>query len=638
MITIDDGDVQSIAQALDCAFDHLHVQFLKATTGSDVHACPGSGKTTLLVAKLALLARKWPWHDRGVLVLSHTNVARREIEHRLAKEPAAAKLLGYPHFIGTIQGFVDRFLALPYMRDVGLDGVPVDDPRVDDEAFAERAARLFFTGAGWKEYPQARSWLKNRYQHDAGLGVVRSLFYRGSDLALCATPSSGVPNLTSATAVQLRALKDRVSAEGVFRYADMFGFAAASLSARPFVRDALRRRFPWVFVDEMQDTSKEQEVLLDDLFGVASHAFTKIGDQNQAIFAESEPEAEQHGLKWVQGIDLPRSQRLAPKLARLVTPLAIIHPLTLQGNPKRTDRAHTIFLFNDQSIGDVLPAFGNLILKEWNECLPNNFIAKAVGFRRRPPEKAVIPASLVDYWADFDARPAEKPPLTTLLNAVRYARRLVEADGEFFAAHRVAYAALARLAEIHERDRVTRRTLAERCTEGRLDEASLKSGIARLLREDCISDASAWAKAVKPVGDLLVSGKPSGEVLTYLAWNESSPTSKSTTRSHIFVHRTSSANVSIEVATIHAVKGETHDATLVVETLFFEHDVALAIPFLIGKGRTKRTGRLVEHLKRLFVGATRPKELLCFALHEGHMDAAHEALLTSVGWNIQRVG
>src|SRR5438309_2029868 len=46
----------------------------------DVAACPGSGKTTLLVAKLAMLASNWKHSTRGLCVLSHTNVARSEIE------------------------------------------------------------------------------------------------------------------------------------------------------------------------------------------------------------------------------------------------------------------------------------------------------------------------------------------------------------------------------------------------------------------------------------------------------------------------------------------------------------------------------------------------------------------------------
>ena len=48
-----------------------------------VQACPGSGKTTTLVAKLAILADRIPNDGRGICVLSHTNVAREEIEKKL---------------------------------------------------------------------------------------------------------------------------------------------------------------------------------------------------------------------------------------------------------------------------------------------------------------------------------------------------------------------------------------------------------------------------------------------------------------------------------------------------------------------------------------------------------------------------
>lgn len=63
----------------------------------DFNAVPGSGKTSLLAAKLLLLARKWPHARRGICVLSHTNVARNEIAHRLAGTVEGSQLLNYPH-------------------------------------------------------------------------------------------------------------------------------------------------------------------------------------------------------------------------------------------------------------------------------------------------------------------------------------------------------------------------------------------------------------------------------------------------------------------------------------------------------------------------------------------------------------
>lgn len=631
MITVDDADVLSLAAVLNCTFEKPHVDFLKAISSCNLHACPGSGKTTLLVAKLAILARKWPWRDRGILVLSHTNVARREVEQRLQKEPSAARLLSYPHFIGTIQGFVDRFLALPFLRWRGEEA-----PRIDDDLFALRATSLFYSGLGWKAFGTARGYLSRRHQE--GRPIVASLHYSGAQLDVAAEEGD-LPGPNTATTKQLLDLKRRVSAEGIFRYADMFAFAAASLKAHPFLRGALRGRFPWVFVDEMQDTSNEQETLLNDIFSGAGIVFNKIGDKNQAIFSEAVDQGAQHELAWANSIDLPQSKRLAPKLAELVSPLAVVHPLRLQGNSKRKDRAHTIFLFDDATISDVLPAFGTLILKEWGGSLPKNFVAKAVGFRRRPHEKPSIPGSLVDYWSEFEARPIEaRQPHASLLSAVLHARRLAFANGEFLGAHRLVFNSLARLMELHEGARVTPQALRDRCKSPNLDERLLTGAIAALLRTDCVSSAGVWAMTVKEACAFLAPGMRTPEVDRYVAWEDESTASKTMTRAtHVFVHRKDHMTVAIEVATIHAVKGETHDATLVLETLFHEHDVQLAVPVLLGKRAPLTKARLVGHMKRLFVASTRPKELLCVALHRTHATEKQLGALRDLGWSIDLI-
>src|ERR1700726_409373 len=87
--------------------DDPRLEALKSQEVMDVEACPGSGKTTLLVAKLGVLSRGWKDLTRGVCVLSHTNVARREIEAGLGSTPEGQRIMGYPHFVGTIHNFIN---------------------------------------------------------------------------------------------------------------------------------------------------------------------------------------------------------------------------------------------------------------------------------------------------------------------------------------------------------------------------------------------------------------------------------------------------------------------------------------------------------------------------------------------------
>ena len=79
----------------------------------DLLAVPGSGKTTALQAKLYCLSKLRPRSATdGILVLSHTNAAVDEIKKKLSK--ACPNLFEYSNFVGTIQDFVDSYLAIPY--------------------------------------------------------------------------------------------------------------------------------------------------------------------------------------------------------------------------------------------------------------------------------------------------------------------------------------------------------------------------------------------------------------------------------------------------------------------------------------------------------------------------------------------
>ncbi|WP_304350297.1 UvrD-helicase domain-containing protein, partial [Comamonas testosteroni] len=262
------AELKSLAPGLD--FTDAERQAVLLATGTwDINAAPGSGKTTVLAAKLLLHARKWPYDQRGICVLSHTTVARDEIQKRLAATPDGARLLAYPHFIGTIHSFVDRFLALPALRS---SGITVDV--IDDDVFAQKAIALAIKNTSvW-------GWAKNNVGVKPMIG---GLVYRGPNLELD-SENGTLPKESAKTYPVLANVKAELSTAGVFRFADMFAFAEYLLAKCPDVKDHLSRRFPMVYIDEMQDTSIEQEALLDKLFN-ASVLVQRFGDVNQRILS-----------------------------------------------------------------------------------------------------------------------------------------------------------------------------------------------------------------------------------------------------------------------------------------------------------------------------------------------------------------
>jgi DNA helicase-2/ATP-dependent DNA helicase PcrA len=85
--------------------------------------------------------------------------------------------------------------------------------------------------------------------------------------------------------------------------------------------------------------------------------------------------------------------------------------------------------------------------------------------------------------------------------------------------------------------------------------------------------------------------------------------------------------IQVEIGTIHSVKGETHIATLYLETSYqgnHESERILeqmkGIPYLPPK--KKKDIYMKETLKMAYVGMSRPRYLLCFAIQKNRFDEA----------------
>lgn len=141
---ISNQNIQTVEKLLlphGAHFSEDAIKVIRCWHSTDVAACPGSGKTTVLLAKLKLLADKMPLEKgAGICVLSHTNVAVNEIKNRLSD--SADRLLAYPKYIGTIQSFIDRFVTMPYLRNISRQNIQV----VDSLTYAQYMLRFLYKG------------------------------------------------------------------------------------------------------------------------------------------------------------------------------------------------------------------------------------------------------------------------------------------------------------------------------------------------------------------------------------------------------------------------------------------------------------------------------------------------------------
>jgi DNA helicase-2/ATP-dependent DNA helicase PcrA len=115
---------------------------------------------------------------------------------------------------------------------------------------------------------------------------------------------------------------------------------------------------------------------------------------------------------------------------------------------------------------------------------------------------------------------------------------------------------------------------------------------------------------------------------------------------------TSDNSIKLDIGTVHSAKGQTHCATMYVETSYFDYETNKLIVVskkatktkpveylpnpLLGQEhayRQQKDSRAKEALKMMYVGFSRPTHLLCFAcLKENVGDQI--ASYKSVGWEV----
>lgn len=108
------------------------------------------------------------------------------------------------------------------------------------------------------------------------------------------------------------------------------------------------------------------------------------------------------------------------------------------------------------------------------------------------------------------------------------------------------------------------------------------------------------------------------------------------TNKNKFNYSNSGITFDIDVSTIHKVKGETHTATLVLETFNRTYDLKQLLSLL--KGKTIKNSTMVDSKKKLlYVAMSRPTHLLCLAINKEHVNETDKIELESYGFIINEI-
>ena len=603
------------------------LQFLRDVSSHDLQAAPGCGKTTLIGLKLCLMASGWKSDVAGVCVLSHTNVAKDQIIELLRKDAHGRRFLAYPHFIGTIQGFVDTYLAKPALLSQG------NDVRAIDDMFYALATRRELRNNTYKEL---RTLCSAGSRRTDIAPIVQTAHYVWEDDSLKIygihnnkrTPFPFGPGARSTQ--QYVALKNSVSNNGIYMYADMYAIARQHLHANPQLNAALRMRFPFMLIDEMQDTSLDQEAFVNGIFNGRDCVVQRVGDVNQRIYSDhggGEPDPAQ--FPKIDHSVLPRSMRFGSPIASAASPLTMSSPQVIVGNDRREANMPRLLLFEQDSIDKVLPRFAEEVVS----VVPTDEIAlypvKAVGAKRSGNANQ-FPKRIQCYWPDFNPEPSKAKRSNTFIESVTAVQIkqslswkersdvLLDACCELLIHWNITINGL----------RPTPSRLRAKLTE--MDHShflNVRTSILKLNNVD-LQDEGIWDDAMVGLCDSLklaldLPDRPALAV-KYCEYGEMPPPTNAAIakceKANIVVN---GETVSIDIATIHAVKGETHSATILLECFHEVYDLKEVLPIMVNRhdvNRVRNTKSIVPAARRIFVGMTRPRNLVAFAVLKSHIE------------------
>jgi len=609
---------------------------LRSTESLDIEACPGSGKTTLLVAKLAILANKWSHQRQGICVISHTNAARNEIETKLSACSAGGALLRYPHFVGTIHSFVNEFLAIPWLRSQGQPIKAID---------TEIALNV-----RWSKVPyNTRSYLEKRNLDKHCLSYERADFGGGGKSSL------GEHTPTYKTLLKIC---EETSRSGYFCYDEMFVWAGQLIDSDPNILEAIRLRFPLVFVDEVQDNSELQSAFLHRVFSAGQSPVTRqrFGDSNQAIYQYAgQSGATTDPFPGPVKADLPHSFRFGQGIADLVNPLGIVPQGLVGRGPLQKkvtvkSRSSVLFLFDDQTILSVLPEYANYLLATFSDDELAVGLYTAVAGVHKSESDDKVPRFLGHYAPTYNPAISSKGTSPeTFIQYILFGRRAGHVD--VYPIVSKTGAAILRLAQIAGAElSFARRKSSHRYVleflEGKTElHQSYLALVDRLIRDGGEITPAYWNDEYKPCVSAVaaaIAGKPttSSECTKFLEWVPSTAAAATQvpekTPENVYRYPPEAPKVNIRLGSIHSVKGETHTATLVLESYFHDHHLQELKPWLLGikTGGTGQKVRMSGRLKLHYVAMTRPSHLLCLAMRRDSLDDAEIATLMARGWHI----
>jgi DNA helicase-2/ATP-dependent DNA helicase PcrA len=237
-------------------------------------AVPGSGKTTVLVHRLGYMLFVKDISPENILVLTYTVAATRDMAERFSRVFGEDASRGLE--FRTINGICAKIIS-HYGRLIGKTSFElITDEKVSGKILTDIYVRVM------KDYPT-----------ESDIKAVRTLITYCKNMCL---KGDEIEKLGKDESIELLKIYEEynkeLKARSLMDYDDQMVYAYRMLKSSPDLLKFYQDKYRYICVDEAQDTSKIQHMIIALLSGEKGNLFM-VGDEDQSIygFRAAYPEA-----------------------------------------------------------------------------------------------------------------------------------------------------------------------------------------------------------------------------------------------------------------------------------------------------------------------------------------------------------
>ena len=519
----------------DEQFDYI--KRTKITENVFLNACPGSGKTETIAQRVANEIESWANFPSGIAVLSFTKSAAKEIEHRIKEKIKGQST--YPHFIGTFDSFILKNIVNPLAKDISkYEG---DNGDYSFKVVNYNSQLFYLT-----EYPHGYQKISG-HQVEIDNRTGRFKFH---------LPNQDANRALNAMVLEqwrkddIYRAKKKCRDAGFLTHKDIEYLAESALTTRTITQDYAKKlatRFQLIIVDECQDLSFEQLNILKAMMlnGTKLHF---VGDLNQAIyeFRDVDPNdiinfITDNGFREIQ---LTKNFRSCQKIVNIAT--NIMKSCSIEADFTSTKQSCFVLQYQD-SPSEVISQF-NELTKQYS-----NRVLVARGHQT------------LNQLSVVDSRP-EKPAeflLSSILNFDKTSYISINQSLIDFSEYIKNKVKLETKSNDYNCPQIIESELEWRLF--------LYNSIQYLLSNGLKLETSSWTDWCKKLNAVIINLHEQEFVLTeiYEALKKSnlkiqSPSRKASNCISNYHRKNHALDIKLRKSTIHGVKGETHEATMLI--------------------------------------------------------------------------